>query len=853
MPEDGTIASHHLSRLEKMLPTLLLLLVFSVSAGVPTVEESDDKITVSPVNRMYPFRPSGAGAFCSQWKPCQKGYACKIFHGGSHYGLGHCKRVVPIGHPCSNSAYICAEGTSCVNHAGSYRCRKMVAAGGKCSDQLRSICSSGLHCENGYCVTRGGYGSICGNKYKLCRKGFICAGENGAKTCKVEIKKGGKCGLRHTACGDGTNCAKFGKYGFLCVDVLGANEPCVGKYSMCKSGYFCEGGKCQTGAAEGEKCSTKRVCSAGLKCSLLGKEYRCVRTISSNESCNGKYMVCEEGMKCVGPSGKKKCTAPVRIGGKCSSFDNAYKLCGSGLKCTKSGDAHVCVSGLGANGNCTGQFSTCAEGYKCVGPTNDRKCRPPVSKGSSCGSSFEYCATGLTCYGSGDNAKCVTISSRGGGCNDQYSRCKAGLECRSEATGAIKKCMPSQKRGHGCDDGLYFCESGLQCLKYGKQKRCVEVVGSFGICSRSFTQCRDGLHCVGSGSRRKCVTRLLAGSECDNHYKRCSPGLHCYGGYCVRFLKSGAKCTSPHTRCIPGLYCRKYKDSKFCFRPVHRGYPCKHSSMPFLFCKGSLVCRGVGNSARCSNVVEKGGSCEGRYRYCKKGLACVGPKGSRRCHPLSPKGSPCGPNYQRCQNGLVCYSSTGTEYGKCYVVHAELERCNIKYTVCGPSLFCSGEKGQERCVKRKQYGLKCSAQEPCAEHLECKSGFCNKVVGLGHDCSQMFHSCKNGTACAGLPHLKQCVMRMGLNKRCDDPYWVCKAGLECATGNNSISTCVYAKSNNTQTSASGTASQLSAIPIPKESKNSTTALGYPIAQPSKSIFESWGIHFPGIGFAPTAH
>ncbi len=758
-------------------------------------------VTVSPSNatdppqtahlsayaRYYKFRAYGAGALCSQYRPCRKPLVCDYFHGGPRFGLGICKRQIPVGYPCANRLYVCKKPSHCVNSRGGLRCRLKLPLGGKCSQYYKLMCRYGLTCKRGRCVSDGGYGARCDDRYRHCRSGFTC----GKGKCKLLLRKGQRCGFAGGVCAGGNKCVKYGKFGRRCVGLMNRNGRCSGKFMACRPGLKCLFGKCVAAGRKGSICGTASTyCGAGLTCEKYGKHERCVKVMKKNGNCGGSFMGCDSGLKCVGPSNRKRCLPASGKGAPCSPHRHSYKYCASGLTCYKS----YCYGIMKPNQNCSGKYMACTRGYKCVGPKVAKKCRPAVGKGYPCYSEYDYCKRGLTCYGEGNTAKCYGIMGINGRCDGAYMKCKGGLSCRGPI--GNKRCVRARTKGQSCDNGYRFCASGLVCRRWGNARRCVGVMGLYGDCNGRFMRCQKGLSCVGPRNAKKCVATSRKGGKCDQKYLVCARRLRCIKGRCSRVMGPGQSCAGSHMTCARGFYCRKSRGTERCLRPVRKGYVCDHPRVPHVFCRPPFVCYGKGARARCIGVMNVGGSCEGRFMVCKRGLSCVGRNGHRKCAAFAKYGQKCGRNYPRCSRGLVCYAQKHG-YGLCYKVQALNEKCGSAHTVCGPGLSCIGKVGYQKCTRPATIGEKCGPYyKKCGSGQKCVAadkapyGTCHRVVGRNYSCEKKYVVCGFGTKCAGVEGAKQCVKPMGYLQRCDDPYWVCGENLKCVQVQDKIAKCV---------------------------------------------------------------
>jgi len=545
------------------------------------------------VSRIFHFRPSGPGALCSQWQKCDLKSSCAFFHGGPHYGIGVCKRVVGPGYPCGNPYFQCAPGTKCVKWKGGKRCRILLSADGVCADFSKTLCKYGLECHKGKCLHAGAYGAQCDGKHHLCRSGFICAGSGEVKTCKVLVSKGASCESAAAACEVGTACTKYHEHGLRCVAVVDHGETC-GQFKACKYGLKCIDGKCVAAGLKGAKCGFgKHFCFPGLTCVQHGNHKVCEKLMKKGEDCSGQHMSCYPGLKCVGTESDKKCLPPLGKGEFCSTHKHSHRYCASGLTCFKHGSASVCYAVMAPNANCDGKFMACTIGHKCVGPEGHKKCRGGLGKGSLCHGEYNYCADGLSCIGKGTHAKCTGVMGVYGDCSKPFMVCKTGLHCVGPSP-TEKRCTALGTKGSKCDGKFHLCSPGLRCY----HKKCIKFSGRGGECNTTpFTKCYPGHKCIGS----RCYRPVPKGFYCRNPrlpFVVCQAGVHCVGSgaaaRCVGLMDEGSSCEGEHMHCKKGLHCS-----------------------------------GSAGNRKCKSTAPKGGICGGAHGHCDKGLACVGSKDSQ--------------------------------------------------------------------------------------------------------------------------------------------------------------------------------------------------------------------------------
>lgn len=144
-------------------------------------------------------RVVGAGASCEStaaervW--CDANSECR---GGT------CVALAQKDAPCAGR---CAGGYVCARATQGYTCQVAAEQGGECADVLS--CSGGLHCVDGACELKRGYGAGCSSATE-CESG-LC----GDRTCRGPAMQGEACSTE-LPCQHGLTCER-GANGFTCV------------------------------------------------------------------------------------------------------------------------------------------------------------------------------------------------------------------------------------------------------------------------------------------------------------------------------------------------------------------------------------------------------------------------------------------------------------------------------------------------------------------------------------------------------------------------------------------------------------------------------------------------------------
>lgn len=389
---------------------------------------------------------------CQKDADCGSGNTCTRFPDG-----GHCVQ------PCVNQNF-CPSGYSCKNVSGKYLC---IHTSNTCPCKSNADCHSGDTCQNGICNKPGGgkYNDPCDSKRK-CSAGFSClqtrSGGRCYQPCKGEYPLGspgspcnnGRCPSRHrcfslsggtsclqncsnaSQCTNGGTCQRLGGASFCtcrsdadCKNGTTCNKStlrsvgvCAKKNtagSKCPSGFSCQ----STGSYQlclptptqnaGDACNNGKSCKPGLVCARGANGYLCIRSCSSDPTCQ------PEGGRCVTAGSFRYCAcakdADCRPNYQCKKISSTSGVC-------IPGGAPACKS----NADC--KNGTVCSGNRCV--------KPQCTKNSDC-------VVGQKC----ENYKCIALT----GCRSSAD-CKANEECKNT------KCVPKT----GCSTNAE-CGQGKKC------------------------------------------------------------------------------------------------------------------------------------------------------------------------------------------------------------------------------------------------------------------------------------------------------------------------------------------------------------------------------------------------------
>lgn len=201
---------------------------------------------------------------------CVRGTECSYVAGSC---FGTCKPVANAGSACGHSStgwLDCAEGLTC--QAGTGLCALDASEGQPCLGPSASECRSNLVCEDGTSSTQG----TCRRRKTAgsctsaadCASGYVCSGEQGAKSCQRGKLPGdactpgrGECLAFLLWCGSDGKCTDSGEP---------ENETCGatgGEYVQCAKGLYCAGstsggtGICRKETPSGSPCTSSVECS----------------------------------------------------------------------------------------------------------------------------------------------------------------------------------------------------------------------------------------------------------------------------------------------------------------------------------------------------------------------------------------------------------------------------------------------------------------------------------------------------------------------------------------------------------------------------------------------------------------
>lgn len=758
-----------------------------------------ETLCVGPRQRKQCRKPMGPGKrcqvdpywFCQKKLLCQH-RICRVGNGGSCLSGG---KALP-----------CAKGLICVGGKTKKFCRRLTGPGGKCRGTGQSTCQQGLKCESRICKVPQSKSCLRNGKSVPCVSGTVCVGRSNHKVCKKPMGPGGRCQVDpFWVCLRGLTCQKR-------VCKIPEKSDCSRARNHCISGTKCVGTsrrkQCRRPNGPGGQCrpSSFGFCGMGLAC----QQHVC--RIRNNQACNRNPKLCVSGLKCVGPSKKKRCRRPQGFRQTCRP--NSYHICADGLTC----DNGICRKSI--NAKCLSQTNGCVKAAVCVGPRNNLRCQKPINVGDRCNPKnlFLACSKGLVCDGN------ICRIREGQSCIRNTNRCQQGTKC--VGTSRRKLCKKPMKVGGRCAvDPSWFCDKGLIC----QEKVC--RLRENAVCTSNLKLCAKGLHCVGPSRRKECRRPIPVGGQCrrNNSYNRCINGSSCDNSRCRLGLNGPCKRTPAF--CARNLHCVGNGKNKRCRKPVEVGKKCNKD--PKWTCRKGLVCE----KHICK--LQEGTECNNRLnKYCKSSTKCVGRPGQRRCRKQVQLNGVCNDNQNLCIGSLACdavgnprrcklppnancrkapnscVSGTRCVNGKCQRPLQAGGNCNNRNGgLCGVNLICQSNicriPVNQTCSQNTQNfcasGLACIV-DPKSKARSCKPAGtlltkCDMDRELGmqcqdglmcdleddrckipadEECTANQTACLSGTKCVGDAHLKVCTTPMEAGEPCAvDPFWVCGEGLKC--------------------------------------------------------------------------
>jgi hypothetical protein len=235
----------------------------------------------------------GAGAVCASDLGCGPGLYCKRITPSS--GCGVCTAVAALSDPCGPLAYNAPCGSGSCDGS---ECVPVVGVGQQCFPQA-NVCSAGLVCPSGQCVSPGGIGVICLFDND-CADGLFCDPASGK--CAARAQAGGDCAT--ATCPFGFLCgftAPIGDGGVdggpaLCIPLNGAGGGCVfdNDGGWCLEAESCQldAGKCAPIPGLSDPCDGSCLvgaCQTG-SCALVAAGGDCVQNIDCVSSVCAKSL-----------------------------------------------------------------------------------------------------------------------------------------------------------------------------------------------------------------------------------------------------------------------------------------------------------------------------------------------------------------------------------------------------------------------------------------------------------------------------------------------------------------------------------------------------------------------------------
>lgn len=747
------------------------------------------------------------GADCGRGLVCSKPFRCSI----------HGKCLLPNRARCGKYPEHCEEGLHCIGPVGEKICHMAMSLNKPCEIDPYWVCKDGLKCIGKIC--KSDIASECTHS-EDCVSPLICQDFEGNRKCVKELKLYDKCvddskenqycnpseGLTcdegickkkdSERCNEDTDCQnRSGCQGSPKHCQLNKKSTECSDSKKCRNGYFCDTkNECKKKSTVGLPCVKSFQCDDNLTC-----EKRICR-ISKNKECqvdgeNGSH--CLDGLSCVGPLGKKRCTKPMEVGGRCDI--DPYWFCSENLLCQGS------ICRIPPNKECNRsvpRLRLCAFGTACIGPNGNEKCVPP-----SCRRKYGWCPNGMKCERIG--RKCKVLD--GNPCKNSRECFKNSICFENQCLGKVNiggKCNNPEEsvcgRGSFCEDGVCKITLGGNCSKSkhhcSKKSICKEgicrkisnIIKLGGMCdsspgrqcpegsecqnnrckiSENFNcrvqkkgDCTTGTKCVGPRKFKKCKRPRQIGEMCNDLYRICNENGICERGTCR--LKKGQNCKTS-SNCMLGDYCVGPQNKKKCKTPMKLNGRCGQD--PYWFCHRNLSCeRGYckkNDGTDCSSSKE-----------CTATSTCDGKTGHMFCKSLLKVGQQCHKNsrYTICRKDLVCENG--------YCAHRIGSPCYEKKSMCANGATCSGPYGKRRCLRIGLLGDNCDIKlsKKCSSTLTCEKKLCK--LKDGRFCKKDI-DCLGGRLCIGPRGKEKCKEPMKFGDKCKtDPYWICQKGLICEDG-----------------------------------------------------------------------
>jgi hypothetical protein len=346
----------------------------------------------------------------------------------------------------------CEQDDNCASGAcvGTTACNSVCVATGGQGQPCRTswMCSAGLACRAGTCVSSPALGSTC--DYANTCGTNLCA--SASHTCVAYPAVGATCPDGFCAsggwCDSSSSPAK-------CKATRASGSACTYD-SQCQTGLTCYAGTCHALGTTGAPCQYGADCVSGLGCAGATHACQALPRVDAGVACADTAQ-CQYPQNCLGlfenpdgGTGSNGVCGTAVLGSACQ-----YDVwCGTGLHCQKSGTALMGTCELPTVGSSCGTTENCATGDYCDSSTNT--CKHQVGTGQTCG----WAQGGSSCSSPRDRcvgtpSKCIAQGDLNEACST--AGCLTPLECVNNA------CQFIGGEGQLCDSFLKPCLLG-PCL-----------------------------------------------------------------------------------------------------------------------------------------------------------------------------------------------------------------------------------------------------------------------------------------------------------------------------------------------------------------------------------------------------
>ncbi len=282
-------------------------------------------------------------------------------------------------------------------------------------------------------------------------------------------------------------------------------------------------------------------------------------------------------------------------------------------------------------------------------------------------------------------------------------------------TAYAKRCSSSTLSGER-SDFLAICKAALAApgtsITQGMLANCASAVNGTTLCSlNDIAACKPGPGSLADGTACGSDAQCASG-DCKT---TTTNGLSC--GTCVKTAKEGEACNvaPTNTACATDLRC----DKNVCVKNVTipPGGTCSFTGSPGSNCAAGTACNAPPTpnaTGTCAPIPKEGQPCT---TTCDTNLVCS----NSVCIARVDVGAACTTNSQ-CKNGLYCDTTTKT----CATTKIAKvgEPCGTTGTKCDAGLACTSNGTSSTCVALKRNGEACTANDRCAEFLNCINGVC---------------------------------------------------------------------------------------------------------------------------------